>query len=76
MGAYGWLFSESTGRILFTSSAADAAAVEQALGTHGLLRLGVVGARGPSEALTVSYGDTEVLRRTVGDLRDHYRCEA
>lgn len=76
LGAYGWLFSESTGRILFTSSAADAAAVEQALGTHGLLRLGVVGARGPSEALTVSYGDTEVLRRTVGDLRDHYRCEA
>ncbi|MBV1857812.1 MAG: hypothetical protein KUG77_05315, partial [Nannocystaceae bacterium] len=41
LGAYGWLFSESTGRILFTTASEDAQAVEKALGAHGLLCLGL-----------------------------------
>ena len=36
------LFSESTGRIVFTAAPQDAAAVAQALGAHGLGLLGVV----------------------------------
>lgn len=72
LGAYGWLFSESTGRILFTSSADDVSAVEQALGSHGLLRLGTVGARGPQAALRVRYGDDAVLERSVSALRQRF----
>lgn len=72
LGAYGWLFSESTGRILFTTAADDAAAVERALGPHGLLRLGSVGARGPGAAVTVMHGTRRVLERPVAALRARY----
>jgi phosphoribosylformylglycinamidine synthase subunit PurSL len=71
LGAYGWLFSESTGRILFTTAPEQAKAVEKALGAHGLLRLGDVGPRGSD--LLVSYGDEVVLGRSPAALRDHYR---
>ncbi|MEM6290808.1 MAG: AIR synthase-related protein [Myxococcota bacterium] len=72
LGAYGWLYAESTGRILFTSSAADADAVESALGDHGLLRLGVVGSRAADASLRVTYGGTARVHRTLAQLRAAY----
>lgn len=71
LGAYGWLFSESTGRILFTTTPEDAQAVEKALGAHGLLCLGDVGPR--NSVLYVSYGDDVVIDRSPAELRHHYR---
>lgn len=71
LGAYGWLFSESTGRILFSTKPEDAQAVEKALGTHGLLCLGDVGPRG--SVLLVSHGDDVVIDRSPAELRSHYR---
>ncbi len=53
------LFSESTGRIIFTSAAEDADAVEACLGEHGLSWLGVVGP--PSGWLHVRRGGETVL---------------
>lgn len=72
LGAYGWLFSESTGRILFTCAPDQVGAVERALGSHGLLRLGEVGARTPDAALTVRHGTNPVVERSVATLRQHY----
>ncbi len=72
MGAYGWLFSESTGRIVFTSAASQSDRVRSVLGTHGLLELGEVGARGDGAALRVRIGDEIVLQRPVSALRSRY----
>ena len=72
LGAYGWLFSESTGRILFTTAPADVGAVERALGSHGLLRLGSVGSRGAEAALRVRYGEDCVVERSVVELRRRF----
>ncbi len=76
LGAYGWLFSESTGRILFTAAAADTDAVRDVLTDHGLLRIGEVGARGDDAALTVAVGDSTVLTRRVAELRARYHTDA
>ena len=43
---FAWLFSESTGRIVFTTAAGDADDVERAFGRHTLTRIGHVGAHG------------------------------
>ena len=73
LSAYDWLFSESTGRILFTSSADDVDAVERALGGFGLLRIGEVGARSTDATLRVDVDTRRVLDRSVDQLRSQYR---
>jgi phosphoribosylformylglycinamidine synthase len=61
------IFSESTGRIVLTCEAADAAAVEAGLGAHGLCWLGEVGP--PLGWLHVRRGGETVLGVGVEALR-------
>jgi phosphoribosylformylglycinamidine synthase len=60
------LFSESTGRIVVTCAEQDAAALEQALGQHGLLALGRTIER---PDLRVSHGNASVLSLSLAQLR-------
>ena len=60
------LFSESTGRIVLTCAEQDGAALEQALGQHGLIALGRT-IEQPD--LRVSHGNDSVLSLSLAQLR-------
>lgn len=64
--AAGLLFAESTGRIVFTARPGDAAALEQALGPHGLVRLGSVT---DTRRITATHAGSEVLDVELEPLR-------
>ncbi|PRQ02132.1 Phosphoribosylformylglycinamidine synthase 2 [Enhygromyxa salina] len=63
------LLSESTGRIVLTCTEADAPALEQELGAHGLVALGRVTDSG---ALTASLGARSQVSLTHAQLRARY----
>jgi phosphoribosylformylglycinamidine synthase II len=64
--AAGLLFAESTGRIVLTARSSDAAALEQALAGHGLVRLGEV-VRAPR--ITGTHAGRQVLDVELPALR-------
>lgn len=64
--AFAALWSESTGRIVMTARAADAAQVKRVLGESNVVRLGEVTA---APVLSVRAGDSAVLERSVDRLR-------
>jgi phosphoribosylformylglycinamidine synthase II len=66
------LFSESTGRIVFTASAADRASVTAALSAHGLERLGSVGGH-EDPHLRIRRGGEALVDLAVGALRQAFR---
>jgi phosphoribosylformylglycinamidine synthase len=65
------LFSETTGRIVFTAAPADARAVRDELGAHGVRRLGVVGPL-DSGRLRVAVGDVVHLDLAESALRERF----
>jgi phosphoribosylformylglycinamidine synthase subunit PurSL len=69
LSSFAALFAESTGRIVFTTRVDDAAAVERALGSHGLVRLGTITARG---ALEIRRGDDVLVNARLEQLRAHW----
>jgi phosphoribosylformylglycinamidine synthase len=70
LGLFAALFSESTGRLLFTCAPGDRAAIERQLGAHHLVRLGVVApARGTDGFLRVSRAGKALLDLDTKTLR-------
>jgi phosphoribosylformylglycinamidine synthase II len=69
LSAIAALCSESTGRIVLCCREADASALEQALGPHGLVALGHVT---DGAALTARLGGAEVLSLTLAQLRARF----
>jgi phosphoribosylformylglycinamidine synthase subunit PurSL len=69
LSSFAALFAESTGRIVFTTRVDDAAAIERALGSHGLVRLGTITARA---ALEIRRGDDVLVNARLERLRAHW----
>ena len=75
LGLFAALFSESTGRLLFTCAPGDRAAVERHLGAHHLAAIGVIAApQGATGFLRASRGgktlfdlDTKTLRKPFSE---------
>jgi phosphoribosylformylglycinamidine synthase len=53
LSSFAWIFGESTGRIVFTTSPEHAESIEQELEAHAHARLGIVGPRDSAGALIV-----------------------
>ncbi|KIG12324.1 Phosphoribosylformylglycinamidine synthase, PurS subunit [Enhygromyxa salina] len=66
------LLSESTGRIVFTSAAAHAPALEQALGPHGLVALGQLSSAGPPALRIQHGGGGSALELSLASLRARF----
>jgi phosphoribosylformylglycinamidine synthase subunit PurSL len=60
------LFSESTGRIVLTSTQDDAAQIQRVLGSYGLVRLGTITTGG---RLEIRRGDDRIVSAGVAELR-------
>ncbi|MFZ6181500.1 phosphoribosylformylglycinamidine synthase subunit PurL [Nannocystis pusilla] len=73
-----FLFSESTGRVVFTCKPAAAAELTARLGAHGLQALGQVAAAGPDGGgwLRVRRGDQALVDVTAAALRERFRPAA
>ncbi len=66
------LFGEATGRVLLTSRAADAAAVQQRLAPVGATKIGTVDAPGDAPTLTISLGDRVAIAVGATALHDAF----
>ncbi|WP_434428226.1 AIR synthase-related protein [Nannocystis pusilla] len=73
-----FLFSESTGRVVFTCKPAAAAELTVRLGAHGLQALGQVAAAGPDGGgwLRVRRGERALIDLSAAALRERFRPAA